>query len=138
MSKIVRFGVSLEKKLLDGFDKLISDSRYSNRSEAIRDLIRARLVDEQWTRGREVVGTINIVYNPHKRDLSGLLTRIQHKFHHLIIASQHIHMDHDNCLEIVAVKGKPKEVRQLAEGLKGVKGVKHSSLAMSTSGKGLV
>lgn len=137
MSQVVRFGVSLEKELLSRFDKLIKEKDYPNRSEAIRDLIRENLVKKEWTEGREVAGAITLVYDHHKRELVNKLTDIQHDFHRLIISTQHIHLDHSNCLEIVVVKGKPGEVERLFQKIRSTKGVKHGSLTMTTTGKGI-
>ncbi len=138
MSEIVRFGVSLEKELLEKFDILIKEKKYPNRSEAIRDLIRENLVKREWVEGKEVAGAITLVFDHHKRDLVNNLTDIQHDFHTLIISSQHIHLDHDNCLEIIVVRGKPTEVRELADKLRAAKGVKYGSLSIATTGKELV
>ena len=138
MSDIVRFGVSLEKELLEKFDRLIKEKKYPNRSEAIRDLIRENLVKREWIEGKEVAGAITLVFDHHKRELVNILTDIQHDFHTLIISSQHIHLDHDNCLEIIVVRGKPIEVRGLADKLKSTKGVKYGSLSIATTGKELV
>jgi len=138
MSDIVRFGVSLEKELLEKFDRLITEKSYPNRSEAIRDLIRENLVKREWTEGKEVAGSITLVFNHHKRELMNTLTDIQHDFHHLIISSQHIHLDHDNCLEIIVVKGKPEETKELTNKLRSTKGVKYGALSIATTGKGLV
>jgi len=138
MSEIVRFGISLEKELLEKFDKLSKEKQYPNRSEAIRDLIRENLVKKEWVGGKEVAGAITLVFDHHKRELVNILTDIQHDFHTLIISSQHIHLDHDNCLEIIVVRGKPTEVRELADKLRATKGVKYGSLSIATTGKGLV
>ena len=137
MSNLFRFGVSLEKKLLDEFDTLIKRKNYSNRSEAFRDLIRQELVKEEWTKGGEVVGAVTLVYDHHKRELVNKLTDIQHDFQGTIISTQHIHLDHDNCLELIAVKGSAANITKLADTLKSVKGVKHGTLSMSSTGKGL-
>lgn len=138
MSEIVRFGVSLEKELLEKFDKLIKEKNYSNRSEAIRDLIREDLVKKEWDYGDEVAGAIVLIYDHHKRDLLNKITDIQHNYQNLIISTQHIHLDHDNCLEIIAVRGNPAKVKELANTLKAIKGVKHGTLSMSTTGKGII
>lgn len=138
MSDIIRFGVSLEKELLEKFDILIKDKKYSNRSEAIRDLIRENLVKREWVEEKEVAGAITLVFDHHKRELVNILTDIQHDFHKLIISSQHIHLDHDNCLEIIVVRGKPTEARELADKLRATKGVKYGSLSIATTGKELV
>jgi CopG family nickel-responsive transcriptional regulator len=135
MSDLFRFGISLDKRLLDKFDRLIREKRYTNRSEAFRDLIRQELVKKEWKEGKEVAGAIAIVYNHHQRELLNKIMDIQHDFQKLIISTQHIHLDNENCLEIVAVKGSSKEVQKLAEILKSIKGVRHGSLSMSSTGK---
>jgi CopG family nickel-responsive transcriptional regulator len=111
---------------------------FSNRSEAIRDLIRENLVKREWVEGKEVAGAITLVFNHHRRELMNTLTDIQHDFHQLIISSQHIHLDHDNCLEIIVVRGKPRDARELADKLRATKGVKYGSLSIATTGKELV
>lgn len=137
MTDLVRFGVSLEKELLAKFDKHIKEKNYPTRSKAIADLIRENLVKREWTEGKDVVGAITLVYNHDKRELVNKLTDVEHDFHQLIISSQHVHLDESNCLEIVVVKGKPKDVQKLAYSLKSTKGVKHGSLTMTTTGKGI-
>ena len=137
MSGLIRFGISLDKELSEKFDDLIKSKAYTNRSEAIRDLIRQDLVEQEWLHGGEVAGAITLIYNHHKRELLNKITDIQHDFQKVIISAQHIHLDHHNCLEIIAVKGNPVEVEKLASTLKAVKGVKHSTLSMSTTGKAL-
>jgi CopG family transcriptional regulator, nickel-responsive regulator len=135
---VTRFGISLDEILLKGFDDLIRKKGYSNRSEAIRDLIRDALVMEEWegTTG-ETVGTITIVYSHEKRELLDLLTRLQHLHHDLIISSMHIHLDKHNCLELIAVKGKGEDIKRIADRLIGSKGVKHGKLTLTTTGKWL-
>lgn len=131
---IVRFSVSLDKALVDEFDEKIQTERCPTRSKAVGDLIRASLVQTEWQAGQEVVGAIVLVYDHHKRDILQRLTRVQHDCHAAIISTQHIHLDHDNCLEIVAVRGKPGEVESIVTSLKAVKGLKHVSLAAGTTG----
>lgn len=138
MAQLVRFGVSLEKDLLSKFDQRIRSKNYTNRFEAIRDLIREGLVKNEWREGKEVTGSINLVYDHHKRRLLNYLTDIQHEFHENILSTQHIHLDHNNCLEIIVVKGGPKSIEALYGKLKSAKGVKHASFAMSTTGKDIV
>ena len=138
MSDIIRFGVSLEKELLEKFDKLSKEKQYPNRSEAIRDLIREELVKREWIEGKEVAGSITLVFDHHKRELMDTLTDIQHDFYQQIISSQHVHLDHDNCLEIIVVRGKPRGVKELADKLRATKGVKYGSLSIATTGKELV
>jgi len=135
MPKLVRFGVSLEKELSDKFDRLIREKKYTNRSEAIRDLIREDLIKKQWQEGQEIAGTITMIYGHHKRELVNKLMDIQHDFGGIIISTQHIHLDHHNCLEILAVKGRPRQAQELADTLKSVKWVKHTTLSMSSTGK---
>ena len=135
MAGVIRFGISLEEHLLKDFDRLIKEKKYSNRSEAIRDLIRDSLVKEEWKKGKEVAGAISIVYDHHKRELLNKIIDVQHDFQKVIISTQHIHLDHNNCLEIIAVKGAPKKAQALADTLKSVKGVKHVTLNMSSTGK---
>ena len=134
MSELVRFGVSVDEDLLERFDTLIEEEHYSNRSEAIRDLMRENLVRREWMGHDEVAGAVTLVYDHSRRGLLNILTEIQHGYHHLIISTQHIHLNGDNCLEIVVVRGKPGEVEQLSHKLKSVKGVKHCSLTMTTTG----
>jgi len=135
MAKLVRFGVSLDQDLLDQFDRLVREKNYSCRSEAFRDLMRQELVQKQWHEGKEVAGAITLIYDHHKRELVNKLMDIQHDFGGLIISSQHVHLDHSNCLEIIAFKGSPKEAQRLADSLTSVKGVKHGTLSMTTTGK---
>ncbi len=137
MSNLVRFGISLEKGLLKGFDKYIKEKEYKNRSEAIRDLIRERFVKKEWSENKEVAGAIILVYDHHKRELVNKLTDIQHDFHNLVISSQHIHMDHSNCLETIVVKGKANEIETLANKMRSAKGVKYGTLTAATIAKEL-
>lgn len=138
MSSLVRFGVSLEKELLRSFDERIKEKKYTNRSEAIRDLIREDLVKKEWQEGKEVAGSITLVYNHHKRELVNLLIDIQHDHHDTILSTQHIHLDDDNCLEIIVIKGKPKEIEELYGKLKSAKGVKHGGFSMATTGMEII
>lgn len=135
MGIIKRFGVSLEEELLDQLDRFVTEESFSNRSQGIRNLIREHLVGKEWAKGGEVAGAITLVYDHHKRELMENITHLQHHFLSLIISTQHIHLDEDNCLEIVAVKGKAKKVRDLFRKMKAIKGVKHSSLALTSTGK---
>ncbi|MDP8266540.1 MAG: nickel-responsive transcriptional regulator NikR [Candidatus Aceula meridiana] len=137
MTDLIRFGISLEKELSKKFDKRIQRKGYTNRSESIRDLIRQDLVEQAWGEGGEIAGAITLIYDHHKKELMNKITDIQHDFQKVIISAQHIHLDHDNCLEIVAVKGDPQAVLKLANMLKVVKGVKHGTLSMSATGKNL-
>lgn len=138
VKKVVRFGVSMEKKLLEDFDELICRKGYTNRSEAVRDLIRNHLVEEEWqAEKKEMIGTITLVYNHHTRGLLDTLTDLQHHFPGLIISTMHLHLDEDICLEILAVKGMADEIKSVADKLIGLRGVKHGKLTMTTTGKEL-
>ena len=139
MPGVSRFGVSIDSNLIRKFDGLITRKGYANRSEAIRDMIRDRLVEEEWESGaQETVGTITIVYNHHTRELEHALMDIQHRSFHQIISALHVHLDAHNCLEVLVVKGKSRDIKKIADRLIGAKGVKHGKLTMTTTGKGLV
>lgn len=142
MSDLVRFGVSLEKDLLNDFDKHISEKGYQNRSEAIRDLIREKLVEKEWEAsgddddgGRMAV--LTIVYDHHQADLTKTLTDIQHKSHGVVYSTLHIHLDHDNCLEILVLKGKVEDIQHLGDKIISTRGVRHGKMIFTTTGKGL-
>jgi CopG family nickel-responsive transcriptional regulator len=136
MSTLVRFGISMDSRLLRKFDQLIANQGYSNRSEAIRDLIRAQLVDTTWKReDEEVVGTIALVYDHETHELNDRLIDLQHQFHERIVSSLHVHLDRHNCLEVLIVRGPVKIVKHLAEKLIGIRGVKHGKLLTTTTGK---
>ena len=138
MTKTIRFGVSIDERLLKGFDELISKKGYVNRSEAVRDLIRSNLVNEQWENSEEeTVGTVTLVYDHHTRDLADKLTEHQHSHHQNIISAMHVHLDAHHCLEVVVVKGKPALIKRLSDELIGTKGVKHGKLVTTTAGKGM-
>lgn len=129
-----RFSVSLEEDLLGNFDRYIKDRGYSNRSEAVRDLIRKSLVTEEWNSNSQVVGVVTLVYDHHKPQLQERVTELQHRFYNIITSSTHVHMDHDNCLEVTIAKGKASDVQELAQGLIALRGVKDGNLTMSSTG----
>ena len=133
MTSLVRFGVSIEKSLLKRFDTFLGRAGYENRSEAFRALIRARLVEEEIEdERREALGVLSIIYDHHRREVEKKLTHIQHRHHHAIISTTHVHVDHDNCLEVVLLKGTVRDIRTLGSALSIIKGVQHSSLALTT------
>jgi CopG family nickel-responsive transcriptional regulator len=134
---LTRFSVSLDESLLRQFDSKIRVERCPTRSKAVGDLIRDSLVQTEWREGEEVAGAIAMVYDHHKRDIVRRLTNVQHDYHDAIISTQHIHLDHDNCLEIVAVRGKPPAIDAIVKRLKAVKGLKHVALAAGTTGERL-
>jgi len=136
MAGRARFSVSVDELLLKRFDSLTRKEGFPTRSEAVKDCMHQRLVAKEWVSGKEVAGAIGLVYDHHRRALVGRLMDIQHDFGRIIVSTQHIHLDHDNCLELVVVKGKAKEIRGLLSRFKSVKGLKHHALMMTTTGKG--
>ena len=138
MADLVRFGVSMPDDLLEKFDVLISEMGYISRSEAIRDLIRNRLVEEQWSETEhDAVGTVTVVYNHEQRGLGQKLTEIQHKKHDIIVSAIHVHLNHHNCLEVVIMRGRAKEIKRASELLISARGVKHGKITMTTTGEEL-
>ena len=138
MGKLTRFGVSLDEELLEPFDALCAVKGYSNRSEAIRDIIRKALVAEEWQQADgQGAGTLTLVYDHHKNDLARRLTQMQHDEHDIIIATLHVHLDHHNCLEVLILKGEAARVRALADKLISCKGVKHGTFSGTTTGQDL-
>jgi CopG family nickel-responsive transcriptional regulator len=138
MAELERFGVSIPRILVEAFDRRLRSKGYRNRSEAIRDLMRDYLVAGEWEAERgPVVGTITIVYSHETRELSQVLTEIQHQFHAAVICTTHVHLDEHNCLEVIVLKGKGAEVQAIADRLISTKGVKHGRLVCTTSGKKL-
>ncbi|MFH1427881.1 MAG: nickel-responsive transcriptional regulator NikR [Patescibacteria group bacterium] len=138
MKKLTRFSLSIENSLLKKFEEEISKKGYKNRSQAISDLIRKDLVKQEWGRGnKEVVGTITLVYNHHQRTILNRLLNLQHNFHKAIISTTHIHLDKENCLEVLVVKGKPNKIKEIADKLTSIKGIKYGELSTATTGKDL-
>lgn len=136
---IVRFGVSIPEELLEKFDRIIEEKGYVNRSEAIRDLIRDFIVRHEWEVGdTEVAGTITMLYNHDEADVVKELLDLQHNYLEEIVSSIHVHMDEHNCLEVVIVKGKAKRIKEIADRLLSLKGVKHGKLVMTGTGGELV
>ena len=137
MSELARVSLSLDKHLLDKLEVLIADSKYENRSEYVRDMIREQLVQKQWESDEETVGTLTLIYDHHQRELSRKLTTIQHDHHDYILASTHVHLDHHLCAEAIIMKGPANKLRSLADELKKQKGVLHAALAGGSTGKDL-
>jgi CopG family nickel-responsive transcriptional regulator len=135
MSELSRIGVAIDSDLLEKFDQLIEARGYTNRSEAFRDLIRDELVQKSWERpDSSVVGTVTLVYDHHVRLLNEKLTGLQHSHFHNILSTLHVHLDHDNCLEVLVIKGKAAAVKKLADTLISTKGVKHGQLTLASTG----
>lgn len=133
-----RIGISLEDELLEQFDELISEQGYVSRSEAVRDLIRDRLVQRQWRDGNHVsMGVVVLVYDHHASDLSQRLAEAQHDHFANVISTLHVHVDHDNCLEVLVLKGRAREIKRLGDSLVSVRGVKHGQFVPATTGQGL-
>jgi len=126
-----RFGVSLEAELLRELDKLVESNRFPNRSQAIRFLIRKNIVEKNWIDDQVVAGSIVIVYDHKIKELHEKINSLQHEYHCLILAGQHIHIDDHNCIEVIAVKGKAGRVVNLSNKLKALKGIKHAELVKS-------
>ena len=123
MSGLIRFGVSMEKHLLEAFDGFINNHGFTNRSEAIRDLIREKLALEKSVSTENVIGTVTIVYNHHIRNLTETITDIQHNYQKNILFSNHIHITHEYCMEVIVVNGEEKVLRDFTNKIGGQKGV---------------
>jgi CopG family nickel-responsive transcriptional regulator len=135
MSELSRIGVAIDSELLRKFDVHIAKRGYTNRSEAFRDLIRDELIQKNWELpDSHVVGTVTLVYDHHVRLLNEKLTDLQHASFHNVLSTLHVHLDHDNCLEVLVVKGKASAVKKIADALISTKGVKHGRLTITSSG----
>ena len=139
MEKVTRFGVSVDTRLLSSFDILIKKLGYRSRSEAFRDLIRERLVSEEWKdEKKETVGILGLIFSHDTRELTEILTRIQHQYLDVIVSSTHIHLDHHNCLEVIILKGQSRLIRKISDTLLATRNVKHGDLITTTTGKDIV
>jgi CopG family nickel-responsive transcriptional regulator len=135
---VVRFTVSVPQTLAKQLDRMTGEKGYDNRSLAVADMIRDQLVEHRQNYGdRDIAGTITLVYDHHKQHVQAALTDIQHDHHDVILSTLHVHLDHDNCLEVLAVRGKAGIVKKIADELIAAKGVKHGKLTVTTSGKDL-
>lgn len=133
MERITRFGVSIEPNLLEKFDRMMKKKGYTNRSEAIRDLIRANIVQEKNTdTNQKGLGTLTILYDHHSGPLTERLLELQHEHYTRILTSTHIHVDHDNCLEVLILQGKIGDIQTLADNIKALKGIKHGELVLTS------
>ena len=137
MSDLVRLSLSLEKPLLDRLEKLVKTSGYTNRSEFVRDLVRQRLVEQEWDKDREVVGTITLVYDHHQRLLAKKLTELQHHHHDAVLATTHVHLSPHLCAEVIIMRTKASHIRKMADRLQQQKGVLHADLALASTGSRL-
>ncbi|MFC1674965.1 nickel-responsive transcriptional regulator NikR [Candidatus Omnitrophota bacterium] len=134
MKKVKRFGISLEEELLKALDTFARKRRFPNRSQAVRALIQNTIVEEKWQADKEVAGCVVLIYDHHKRDLINRSTDIQHDYQGLVLSTQHVHLDHHNCLEIIALQGKAGQLKELSNRLIALKGIKHGQLVMSGMG----
>jgi CopG family nickel-responsive transcriptional regulator len=132
MPELIRTGISLERELLERFDRVIGKKGYKNRSKAIRDLVRDYAVAEDVEEDRTVAGTLTLVYDHHRPKLSERLIELQHHAHGKVLAATHVHLDHHNCLEVVIMKGRSSEMRHLADQILSLRGVKHGKLVLTT------
>lgn len=138
-SELVRFSVTAPEDLLRRFDDQIARrGDVANRSEAVRDLIRASLVKEELrTPDEQVIGSLTMIYDHHTGDLTRRLDEVQHDYTSEIVSTMHVHLDHHNCLEILALKGRGARVYELADHLLGLRGVKHGELTCAATGQSL-
>ena len=135
---VARFSVSLPASLARELDRMAREKGYTNRSLAVADMIRAHLVEHRQKFGdEEIAGTITLLYDHHKQHVQAALTDIQHDHHEVIIATLHVHLDHRNCLEVLAVRGKAAVIKRIADELIAAKGVKHGKLTVTSTGKDL-
>ena len=138
MPDLVRISISLEKGLAHQLERLAGGSRYTNRSEFVRDLVRQRLVEQEWAAARRaVVATITLVYDHQARRLLDRLVDIQHHHAEQILASTHVHLSHEMCAEMIMVRGKPARIQRLVDEMRKQRGVLHASLSMATTGAAL-
>ncbi|MBI5091730.1 MAG: nickel-responsive transcriptional regulator NikR [Candidatus Hydrogenedentes bacterium] len=137
MPNLVRMSFSIEEPLLKKFEKILKERSNSNRSEFVRDLIRDQLVQDEWQRNEEALGTITLIYNHQARQLNDRLIEVQHHHHDAILATTHVHLDEHTCAEMIMVRGKASEIRHIADALQDQKGVLHTALSMSSTGKKL-
>ena len=137
MADVTRTGVSIEPELLEKFDRFIAKRGYKNRSEALRDLIRESLITEDIEQNRPVVATLSMIYDHHRPNLSNKLTEAQHHHHGNVLAATHVHLDDDNCLEVVIMKGRSGDVKHLADHMLSMRGVKHGKLVITSTGKNI-
>jgi CopG family nickel-responsive transcriptional regulator len=129
-----RVSLAIERGLLRRFDRLLERRGLGNRSEAVRDLIRRRLVEEEALNGRgEVVASLTLVYDHAQRELSDRLVATGHHHHARVLSAMHVHLDDRMCLEVMALRGTLAELRHFADHVIGLKGVKHGQLVVSSA-----
>jgi CopG family nickel-responsive transcriptional regulator len=131
---VARIGVSLPPKLLSKFDSLIEGMGYANRSEAIRDAVREYIRKSELSGERGLrAGIISIIYDHDVRGVNDVLVELQHKYHHVIQMTTHMHLDEHNCMEIIIVRGEAAKIKEVRDRLASVRGVTHSDLLLATA-----
>ena len=134
---VTRYTVSVPSSLMNAFDELVRRRHYTNRSEALRDLMRSAMVDERWGEDdAEVMGTVTVVYDHHQRELSQRLTSLQHDAYDMVICTTHVHLDQHHCLEVIVLRGRAARVKEMAEALIGTRGVLHGKLVCTAVAHG--
>ncbi len=137
-NELVRMSLSIEKPLLQKLEKFLTDKKHANRSEFIRDLVRERLIEEEWSADEDVVGTITMIFDHHARELHRKLTSTQHHHHEIVLATTHLHLSHEICLEVIMARGPAHEIQELYESLRQQKGVLHVTLSTTSTGDKLL
>ncbi len=137
MADLMRVSFTIERSLYDELENLVHTTPYNNRSEFIRDMVRERIVRDAWRSNEEAIGTITMVYDHARRELSGKLVHLQHHHHDAILVSTHVHLSHDLCVEAIMIRGRADVIEALAEELRAQKGVLHVTVSMSSTGKRL-
>jgi CopG family nickel-responsive transcriptional regulator len=134
MGKLVRFGVSMDERVLEALDAIVAQRHYANRSEAVRNLVRGEQVREDWEKGRgPVVGTLTLVYDHHVSEVNERLVNLQHDHEHMVHSTMHVHLSHRMCLEVIVLRGRPRQIRDLADRLIAARGVKHGRLVATAA-----
>lgn len=128
---VTRFGVSLEEELLEALDLYVADNQYSNRSQAIRQLIERNMVEQKWQCNNIVAGALVIIYDNSKKDIPLKSNQLKHDYFDYVLSSQLFHLNRDTCLEIIALKGKAVKLTEFSDKVIGIKGIKHGKLVMS-------
>ena len=137
MNKLIRLSLSIEKSLFDRLQAMVKRSGYTNRSEFVRDMVRQRIVEDEWDANAEVIGTVTLVYDHHHPSLGERLVDLQHEHHTTVLATTHVHLSHDLCAEMILIRDKARNIQLLADALRQQKGVLHAGLTMTSTGESL-
>jgi CopG family nickel-responsive transcriptional regulator len=134
VSDLVRFSVSLEGELLEAFDRYCSEGKYATRSEAVRQLLREKLTESAWeSNAEDAAATLTLVYDHHKTHLAEKLLELQHEHTDRVVSTMHIHLDHDNCLEVIVLRGRAADLQKMAAELRGLKGIRRAELVLAAT-----